>query len=373
MESFKMLELIEHIPKSDSFENNQSIVEMHSLLDVLKDRDVIVQASLYASIIGYQFLETRNIPDEIFDAYASQYPKEFNSGVSLYDKYLDVIERGENSVTGLISGVKGKFFEFHVQENLSERYPNYNFTISEIANQPIWDIKGINLETSEEVLIQVKMMNVDQASKLTNIMENNPDVYYATSSEIREKILANKPELEDQFIPFDISNYEFTKEVQDGLETLRENLGIDIPDGIFELAPYTTEIILGIRLLLDIASVNRDFKQVQATDKARLSAVKVLILMSRFGVNTLLGAALSAGGSAIAPGVGTAIGGVSGVVLGNMINKKIAPYSLSIAYSLLRLSEEDIFYFKNKVKVTNLALEYRKNALYLQELQTESY
>lgn len=53
MESFKMLELIEHIPKSDSFENNQSIVEMHSLLDVLKDRDVIVQASLYASIIGY--------------------------------------------------------------------------------------------------------------------------------------------------------------------------------------------------------------------------------------------------------------------------------------------------------------------------------
>lgn len=367
MESFKMLESLKQIPKSESTGSNLSKEGMFSSLEILKDRDVLVQAGIFSSIIGYQFLETRNIPDELFDAYASQYPGMFNDGVSLYDKYLEVVEKGEESVLGLVNGVKGKFFEYHVQENLSERYPDYNFQISDIANQPIWDIKGVNPETGEEILVQVKMMAPTQANNLSNIMQENPDVYYATSSEIRDKILGEKPELNEQFIPIDISNYEFTQEVKDGLETLRENLGIDVPDEIFALAPYSTEIILGTRLLFDLASVNRDFKQVQATDKARLGAVKVLILFSRFGVNTILGIAGSSVGTAVAPGLGTAIGGVSGVVLGSIINKKIAPYSLNIAYALLRLNEEDVFYYKNMDKIHNLALEYRKNNLYLQQ------
>ena len=66
------------------------------------------------------------------------------------------------------------------------------------------------------------MMDTAQANHLSNIMQSNPDVYYATSSEIREKILAAKPELQEQFIPIDISSYEFTQDVQDGLETLRK-------------------------------------------------------------------------------------------------------------------------------------------------------
>lgn len=149
---------------------------------------------------------------------------------------------------------------------------------------------------------------------------------------------------------------------------LRENLGIDVPDEVFALAPYLTEIILGIRLLLDLALVNRDFKKVQTTDKARLGAVKVLILFSRFGVNTILGIAGTSIETAVTPGVGTAIGGVSGVVVGSIINKKIAPYSLNIAYSLLRLNEEEIFYFKNMERIHNLDLEYRKYNLYLHQI-----
>ncbi|WP_338472792.1 DUF456 domain-containing protein [Niallia sp. XMNu-256] len=368
MESYKMVDFLKQVPKSESYQNNISIEEMFSMLEELKDRDVMVQAGIYSSIIGYQILETRNIPDELFEAYASQYPQMFKSGVSLYDKYAEVYNKGEGSVLGLVNGVKGKFFEYHVQDNLTQRYPDYNFTISEIANQPVWDIKGINPETGEEILVQVKMMASTQANNLSKTMQDNPNVYYATSTEIREKILAEKPELKEQFIPIVISDYEFTQGVKDGLETLRENLGIDVPDEIFALAPYSTEIILGIRLLLDLATVNRDFKKVQTTDKARLGAVKVLILFSRFGVNTILGIAGSSLGTAVTPGVGTAIGGISGVVLGSIINKKIAPYSLSLAYNLLRLSEEDIFYFKNMERIHNLALEYRKGNLYLQQL-----
>ncbi|MDE0583240.1 DUF456 domain-containing protein [Planococcus sp. A6] len=368
MESYKKLELLKQIPKSEALRSNLSKEEMYASLEVLKDRDVLVQASIYSSIVGYQILETRNIPDELFTAYATQYPQMFENGTSLYEKYLEVFDKGEGSVLGLVNGVKGKFFEYHVQENLAERYQDYEFTISDVANQPIWDIKGVNPETGEELFIQVKMMAATQANKLSNIMQDNPGVYYAASSEIREKILDKKPELNGQFVPIDISNYEFTQGVKDGLETLRENLGIDVPDEIFAFAPYSTEIILGVRLLLDLASVNRDFKQVQATDKARLSAVKVLILFSRFGVNTILGFTGSSIGTLVTLGVGTAVGGVSGVVLGSIINKKIAPYSLSIAYSLLKLSEEDVFYYKNIERINNLAYRYRENKLYLKEL-----
>lgn len=57
---------------------------------------------------------------------------------------------------------------------------------------------------------------------------------------------------------------------------IEENLGIDLPDEVFALAPYSTEMDLGMKLLFDLASVNRkDFKQVlKSTDKARLGAVK---------------------------------------------------------------------------------------------------
>lgn len=68
------------------------------------------------------------------------------------------------------------------------------------------------------MLIQVKMMDTAQTNHLSNIMQSNPDVYYATSSEIREKILAARRNL---FGPIDISSYG-TRCVQDGLETLRK-------------------------------------------------------------------------------------------------------------------------------------------------------
>ena len=142
--------VIKKIPKSASTSSDLSKEEMFSHLETLKDRDVVLQAGIYSSIIGYQILETRNVPDELFAAYASQYPQLSNSGVSLYEKYVEVYEKGESSITGFVNGVKGKQFEYYVQNNLSERYPDYDFTIAESANQPIWDIKGISQENGKK-------------------------------------------------------------------------------------------------------------------------------------------------------------------------------------------------------------------------------
>lgn len=40
---------------------------------------------------------------------------------------------------------------------------------------------------------------------------------------------------------------------------------------------------------------------------------------------------------------------------------------MKIAYTLVGLNEEDVFYFKNMERVHDLALEYRKNSLLLQQ------
>ena len=52
-------------------------------------------------------------------------------------------------------------------------------------------------------------------------MQSNPDVYYATSSEIRKNSRC-KTGITGTIYSIDISSYEFTQDVQDGLETLRK-------------------------------------------------------------------------------------------------------------------------------------------------------
>ncbi|PRO65862.1 DUF456 domain-containing protein [Alkalicoccus urumqiensis] len=363
MESYKMLSQLEDIPKSESVISAGSNGELYTDIIKMKDDDIFVDASIYSTIIGYQVLETRNIPDELFEAYAESYTR-MSENTSLYEKYKEVLENGEKSVIGLVNGVKGKFFEFHVEDNLSEEFPGFDFTIAPNPTQPVWDISGENTETGETMLVQVKMWKDTSASKLSSIMEDNPDVLYATSSEIREKILKINPELEGQFIPIDISNYEFTENVKDALETLKGNLGFDLPDEIFALAPYSTEIILGLKTISDIIKVNRDYKLLNKNKKSRMAAVKVLILFQRFGVNSVLAFGGGAAGTLVTPGLGTAVGSVGGLVLASQINKYIQPHSLNIANSLVGINQEDYFYFKNMEHVHSLAISFRERASY---------
>ena len=44
----------------------------------------------------------------------------------------------------------------------------------------------------------------------------------------------------------------------------------------------------GIRLVMDVVSTERDFKDVQIQDRSRVHALKALVLMSKFGVTTVL-------------------------------------------------------------------------------------
>ncbi|WP_214786067.1 DUF456 domain-containing protein [Exiguobacterium sp. s183] len=357
MESIKLLNELERLPKTETISGDDFKFQAFNTLVSLKNRDAMLEAGIQSGLAGYQLLELRNVPDGLSKSFELQYPRLFENGTSLYSKYVELEKSGEQSVQGLINGLKGKYFEQHVHEQLSDQYPEYKFQIAELSNQPIWDIKGIHNGTGEELFIQVKMMNSKRVHDLKEIMKENPDIYYATSTEIREKILEHSPELMEQFIPIDISEYTFTQEVEEGLALLAGNYGLDLPDKVFELVDFAPEIMLGVRTLFDIAQVQRDFGQVKTTDKSRLAAAKVLILISKFGVNVFFVKIGSLAGFAVHPVAGVA-GGFTGHIVARKINKEIAPHSLKLAYQLLQLSETDIFYFKNFERINRLLLEY---------------
>jgi len=356
MKSLSLMPELYKLPKTKI--KLDTYVQVIEELDIRKHQDMFIEGTILSSLIGYQLLNTRNIPDELFEAYSSSFPE---SGQLLYRHYLEIQERGGNSVIGFVNNMKGKYFEYYIQDNLKEQYPNYNFEIATNPTQPIWDIKGIN-DNGDVILIQAKMWSAVKSNQLTKIIEGNQDVLYATSKEIRIKIIEKNPDLADRFIPIDISNIQFTEDVKDALEILQENLGLDLPDEVFLLIPFSTEIVLGLRAVADIVSVNRDFKDVELDDIARLAGVKVLVLISRFGASTILSIGGGAVGTGVAPGIGTFIGGAVGYITAGEINKRIAPRSLELAYKLLGIDSEDLVYFKNKRKINFLGLSLRKSA-----------
>ena len=354
MQSINLLNKLRSIPITDSDRRGYK-----KILEKLVENDT---SDCFIEV-GFAFeeglmalFENRNIPDALKVAYKDSFR---NSDKTLYEHYLDMIEKGEGSVQGFISNLKGKFFEYELPEQLQEIYPGYEFNIAENVTQPIWDIEAISPEGLEGFYIQAKMWAESGTDRLIDIMEGNPDILYATSSEIRDEILRKAPELADQLVPnIDISNYEFTEEIKENLEVLVGNLGIDVPDKIGDILPYVSEIILGIKLIMDVIKVHKDFKSLDAKNKAKLSAVKAIVLFSRFGVSSVCVSIGGSAGAGIGNVMGGLFGGIGGAVVAGMINKEIKPYMLSIALALVGLEDEDMFYFNNKDRIDNLAVSY---------------
>ncbi|MTI71079.1 MAG: DUF456 domain-containing protein [Firmicutes bacterium] len=366
MESTRLLNDLKKIAINDEDKSEDYKKILNTLLE--KDTtDCVLEAGFVFEKGMIALFKNRNIPDSLKLAYEDSFR---DSKLSLYENYLEKVENGEKSVMGFINNLKGKVFEYELPKRLEELYPNYEFKIAEKVNQPTWDIEAIDIEGTENFFIQAKMWgnNPSNLSNLNELMEANPDVMYATSSEIRDAILEKSPELSEQLVPdINISNYDFTNNVQANLETLAENVGLDVPDGIGDILPYFTEVVLGIKLLMDLIEVQRDFKNIGAKNKTKLSAVKVIILFSRFGVTsvcTFIGGAAGGGVGTYIPGIGNIAGGLSGTlggaILAAKINKNIKPYMLNIALELVGLDDDDMFYLNNKRRIDNLALSFIK-------------
>ena len=275
-------------------------------------------------------------------------------------------ESGDASVSGFVSGLKGKLAEIEAKELLEQN----GFTNVEIAanpTQPIWDISAVSPE-GEQIFIQVKTGLADRAGEVESLMASNSDVHYFLSTEMYDRIAERSPDLIDQMT--DIGSYEYVGDATDALSTLSGNLGIDVPDSAVEIVPYAGAILAGARLVHSVLQTEKQFKAADRTTRNKIQVVQSLTLMSQMGVTTVLATVGGVGGTAagsFVPFVGNLIGGIAGTVagagMGMYLNKHLEPRMLDLALDISGLTNDDLFYYKNKERIDDVALSFRQTAI----------
>ena len=316
-----------------------------------------------------------NVDDNLLEAYEKAYPGQVLDQ-SLHEQWVEMLERGERSSDGFVSGIKGKLAEIQYKD-LLEQNEYTDVFIPDDPTQPVWDISAIAPD-GNPVLIQVKTGAPSYAGKVQELMADNFNIHFAVSSEIYDKIAEASPELADRMV--DIGHdFELVESVDDGLDTLTENMGIDVPDGVVDIIPYAAAIMAGARLIYNVIRTEQQFKAADRTTTNKLQVVQTLTLMSRMGVSTVLamvggkGGALA--GSAV-PGAGTLVGSVAGSLVGAgvgiYLNRRLQPRLLDLALDITGLTQDDLFYYKNKERVEQLAASLQETALSLGSLGDDS-
>ena len=365
MRSLSLLPRLQELPKERGENRHSTKEHLKALLSM--DRAAYAAEHAAATAAGFwAVFDIVNVDDTFSKAYQAQYPN-LADDHSLHEQWLEMMERGEGPMKGFISGVKGKVAEFSVADQLRDA----GWTGVEIApnpTQPIFDITATPPQGGTAMFWQVKTGGTEYARDVADAMSENPDVQFAVSSEIYERIADSSPESVDQLMNIG-SDWEVVEDIQDGLGTLTANLGIDVPDSLVEIIPYAAAIMASARLIYSIIRTERDFREVDRTTRNKIQVVQTLCLMARMGVRTVLLTAGGMGGGVAGtavPGVGNAVGGIAGTIggglMGMYLNRHLQPHMLRVALGIWGMEEDDLFYFKNKSRIDLIALSFQRNA-----------
>ena len=363
----KSLELADRLAQLPGGPGNGRKSNRELLADLQHARPELLAAesATAASIALWAIFADGNVDDSIQRAYEAAYPNEA-AEYSLYEKAQELTESGEGAYGGFISGIKGKMAEFNAAERL-EQAGYIEVAIAEDPTQPVFDITA-TAPDGTPALWQVKTGGESYATEVQARMAEAPDVNFAVSSEIESAIAETDTDAAAGLLDIG-TDYDLVDGINDGLDTLTANLGIDIPDGIGEILPYAGAIMASIRLLHSVVSTEMTFKEADRTAKNKIQVVQTLTLISRMGLTTVLSAAGGAGGGALGgviPGVGNLIGGIAGTVAGGItamfLNNRLQPRVLSLALDICGLEEDDLFYYKNKGRIDRLAHSFHGTA-----------
>ena len=208
----------------------------------------------------------------------------------------------------------------------------------------------------------------EYAHEVADAMAENPDVQFAVSSEIYERIADSTPEAVDRLMDTG-ADWELVEGIQDGLDTLANNLGIDVPDSLVKIPPYAGAVAAGARLIYGVIRTEREFREADRTTRNKIQVVQALTLMARMGITTVLSSAGAAAGTAAGtavPGPGNLAGGLAGGLAGSLmslyLNRHLQPRMLRLGLNICGLEEDDLFYFKNRSRVDQLALSFQGTA-----------
>ena len=366
LRSMDLLPSLQELPVKDS----HGCMSFSDMIAGLKSTNRAMDASEFASAVSLNMravFDSVNVDDRLTTAYEAQYPG-LASDHSMHEHWQEMLERGPESVQGFISGLKGKVAELHAKDMLEARgYGNVRLASS--SNQEGLDITAL-APGGQYVSIQIKSGTSLSVSDLQRLIEEAPaDRHFALGTELYDKVVASGMETGDEVIVDIGSDYVRVEGIEDGLDTLSGNLGIDVPDGVVDIIPYAAAIAGGMRLIYSAINTEMEFKAADRTTKNRIQVVQTLTLMSRMGISTVLatvgGIAGAAAGTPM-PGLGNVIVGTSGSAIGAgvgmYLNKRLQPHLLDLALSITGLTKDDIFYYKNKPRIDALALRFQANS-----------
>ena len=400
MQSIDLLSELEQIPLRAEH-GRYTYKEVVELSGLMRNDYFAIEIAAGVEDTLSALLVAQNVPEispDLFEAYRLASP-DVAADYSLHGRYAEMVDRGPESVTPFISNLKGKLGELRVQDHLQQEFPGYSFEIAADQNQPGWDIIGTGPDGTT-VQIQVKVGGEEYAGEVLARMQENPDVLFAVSNDIRDALLVEHPELSSRFVDINLSNQALTTEVEgnlellgtlraailaedpelsaqfidqlssdafisladgEGLDLLVDNSGIDVPDTVRGILPYATEIVLGIRLLCDIVKTEGDFEAVTFGDRKRVHAMKALVLFQRFGISVILTTVGGVLGSVV-PVIGNVLGAIGGAGLAAYLSNKLLPDMLEIGMWLAGVTEDDLFYFRNKVSIDRIGESLARTA-----------
>ena len=325
-----------------------------------------------------------DVDDKVQQAYEMAYPNQAAEH-SMHEHWLELEGRGEGSTEGFMNGIKGKMAELDAKDYL-EQQGFQDVQIAADPTQPVWDISAIG-ENGEQVLFQVKTGAGSYAGDVVGAMEASPNVEFLVNSEIYNWISTNYPHLLGQVDNFEATSatgYHQVEGMEDGLTTLSDNMGIDVPGGVTDLLPYVGAIVAGARLIYNVVSTERKFKDADRTTKNKIQVVQTLTLMSRMGVSAVLAitggqAGAAAGGliGSVVPGIGNAAGGIGGGIggsiagagMGILLNRRLQPHMLDLALDITGLTNDDLFYYKNKQRIDEIGDSIQSSAFAIATLE----
>ena len=374
MQSSSLLPVLQKLPGSESGQH-RSFREV--ITDVM-NMDSGMYAAEFASATSlsmWAVFDSNNVDDRLFEAYQTRWP-EMSEDHSLHEQVQRMIENGELSDPNnwFFSGLKGKLAEFNSKDWLeSNGFTDITFPSTEV--NPGWDIRAIDSD-GQEIFISVKTGGIDPNSGVARYaydvigeMDANPTFDFMVGSEVHDVIADSRPDLVDRIVADIGPDYELVHGTTDGLNTLSDNMGIDVPDGVVDIIPYAATIMAGARLVYSVIKTEREFKAADRTTRNKIQVVQSLTVMSRFGVTTVFATAGGAGGAAIGsvvPGVGNLIGGIAGAigggVMGSYLNRHLQPHMLNLALNITGLTNDDLFYYKNKPRIDTAVLSFQTTA-----------
>ena len=229
-----------------------------------------------------------NVDDDWRETLAQAHEMAFPSEVrTLSEHWQDVMGLPCNELNNMfMSPFKGKAAEFKTNE-LLESNDWTHMTLSPENSNPFWDNIGINPD-GKVAVVQTRTGESWSASDAQNWMaEEHPNLYEQVYADVQKwvadpEIMEKHPELttvaerlaegpdsfvSDRYFAFgselygkavpsgidetgrivaDIGkDYELVGGIEDGLNTLSDNLGIDVPDGVADIIPYAVPIMAG--------------------------------------------------------------------------------------------------------------------------------